>query len=371
MSHYIGLDVSLKTVSICIIDKEAKIVHEVCVTTDPQVIVKAITETGLAIEKAALESGGISHWLIAELVNLNLPVVCIDARRMSAAIAMRANKTDKNDAREIALALRAGYIKEVYHKPHSTVASGTLLTARRLLIDQRTQIINCIRGLLKLHGKLQLGSSSQSTQFRANAQEAIKSLPQDVQDGVNGLLETFDTTSEQIRSLEKKVETMANGNPDVQLLQTIPGVGVMTALTFVLEVGDPKRFKNSRTVGAFFGMTPTQYSSGDTQKQGAISKSGSKEMRSLLSDAAMSIIYKVKAWSLLKVFGRKILKKHGHKKALVALGRKLAVVMHRMLIDRKPFDFGQVPKKDIDKLSVLSKREKKALKKNAPKDVEA
>ncbi len=367
MSHHIGLDVSLKTVSICIIDKEGKVAHETCVATDPQVIVEAITQTNLPIEKAALESGGISHWLVSELVKLGLPVVCIDARIMSAAISMKTNKTDKNDAREIAFALRAGYYKEIYHKPKSLISAGTLLTTRRLLVQQRTKIINCIRGLLKLHGKLQLGPSSSSGKFRTSVLEALKSLDQDVHDGIMGLLETYETTNEQIISLESKIEAMASGNENILLLQTIPGVGLMTAITFVLEVGDPKRFKNSRAVGAFFGMTPTQYSSGDTQKQGSISKSGSREMRSLLSDAAMCMMYICKTWSLLKVFGLKMQKKHGHKKAVVALGRKLAVVMHTMLVERKPFNPGSVEQKEILKLTAENQREKKASKKKSKK----
>ena len=367
MSHHIGLDVSLKTVSICIIDKDGKIAHETCVATDPQAIVEAITQTNLSIEKAALESGGISHWLISELINLGLPVVCIDARRMSAAISMRINKTDKNDAREIALALRAGYYKETYHKPHNLVAAGTLLTTRRLLVQQRTKMINCIRGLMKLHGKLHLGASSSSVRFRTAVLEALESLDQDVHDGIMSLLETYETTNEQILGLESKIEAMASGNENVLLLQTIPGVGLMTAITFVLEVGDPKRFKNSRAVGAFFGMTPTQYSSGETQKQGSISKSGSREMRSLLSDAAMSMLYNCKAWSRLKVFGLKIRKKHGHKKAIVALGRKLAVIMHTMLMERKPFNPGCVEQKEILKLTAEGQREKKSSKKKTKK----
>jgi len=367
MSHYIGLDVSLKTVSICILNKEGKISHETCVVTDPQAIVKAIAQTNLSVEKVALESGGISHWLITELVKLGLPVVCIDARTMSAAISMRTNKTDKNDAREIALALRAGYYKEVYHKPQSLIATGTLLTTRRLLVDQRTQITNSIRGLLRLHGKLHLGGSSNSEKFKATVLEALKSFAPDIQDGIIGLLNTYEVTSKQIEDLEDRIEAVEKGNADIQLLQTIPGVGLITAVTFVLEIGDPKRFKNSRAVGAFFGMTPTQYSSGDTQKQGAISKTGSKEMRSLLSDAAMCMMYSCKAWSYPKVFGLKIKKKHGHKKAIVALGRKLAVIMHRMLIDRKPFDPGTIEQKEIEKLTAQSKQEKKASKKNTPK----
>src|SRR5260221_12527228 len=158
MKNYIGLDVSIKTVSICILDEQGKTVYEDCVETHPNVIADAIKAKNLPIEKIALETGGISHWLTKELKKLGLPVVCIDARKMAVAISMRANKTDKNDAKEIANALRTGYIKEVYNHLDSVVEATTLLTARRLLVDQRTQLINCIRGILRAQGKLQCGT---------------------------------------------------------------------------------------------------------------------------------------------------------------------------------------------------------------------
>jgi transposase len=357
MSNYIGLDVSLKTTAICIMNPAGKILTEMTASTDACSIVAMIQKHELPIEKAALECGGMSHWLTKELNDQGLPTICIDARKMSAAIKIRVNKTDKNDAQEIANALRTGYYKEVYQKQDHVMEKQTLLTVRRSLIDQRTQLTNTIRGLLKLYGKLHCGSSENKVRFKEKVLNEINSLGQDVQLGINALLAPFDVICREVEKIDNRVEELTKNDEDVQLLKTILGVGAITALTFKLEIDDPSRFKKSRSVGAYVGMTPTQYSSGETIKQGSISKAGSNELRAMVCQSAMSIMYRVKSWSRLKLFGLRIKKQHGHKKAVVALGRKLCVVMHRMLVTRQSFEPGNVEQREIDKLVKLSKRQ--------------
>jgi len=360
MKHYIGLDVSLKTTSICVLNEQEKIIKEACVATDPKEIAEEIAGFGVSVEIVGVETGGISHWLVKELKKHKLPVICIDARKMAAAISIRTNKTDKNDAREIANALRAGYYKEVHQKLDTTVDTKTLLTVRRALVDQRTQTINCMRGILRAQGKLDCGSSQNKRKFIEQVKMATQELSEEVKMSINALLHAFEVMCNEIDKIEEKIESLTKDDEDIKLFKTIPGVGSITALTYKLEIDDPKRFKKSRSVGAFAGMTPRQYSSGDTQKQGCISKTGSNELRMLLSESAMRIIYKTKLWSRLKLFGMKIRKKHGHKKAVVALGRKLAVVMHRMWIDRKPFEYGKVEEKEAKKVLQPKKRERKS-----------
>lgn len=359
MSNYIGLDVSLKTTSICIMNDAGKILKEMTVTTNPKAIADAIGDTKLTMDKVALECGGTSHWLTKELKKLSIPAICIDARKMSAAISIRTNKTDKNDAQEIANATRTGYYKEVYQKQDSIFEKQALLTTRRLLINQRTQLINCIRGILKAHGKLSCGSSQKEEKFIKNVQDELKGLNEYICISINCLLDTYKVVCAQILKIDDQIEELTQADEDVQLLKTIHGVGAVTALTFKLEVDDPSRFKKSRSVGAYAGMTPKQYSSGESHRQGGISKTGSNELRALLCQSAMSMMYRTKTWSKPKLFGLKIKKKHGHRKAIVALGRKLAVIMHRMLVDRKPFEAGDVEQKEIDKLNKISKRELK------------
>lgn len=359
MSNYIGLDVSLKTTAICIMDAQGKILRQLISPTNPKMIADAIKDTGFNPKLVAIECGGTSHWLTKELKLEGLPAICIDARKMSTAISIRANKTDKNDAQEIANAIRTGYYKEVYQKQDHIMEKQTLLTVRRILIDQRTQLINSIRGILRANGKLDCGSSQNEEKFIDRVRRLLSDLNEDINLSINALLGAYKVICQEVLKIDERIEKITEADEDVQLFKTIPGVGAVTALTFKLEVDDPSRFKKSRTVGAYAGMTPKQYSSGESQKQGRISKTGSSELRTLLCQSALCMMYNTRTWSRPKIFGLKIKKKHGHKKAIVALGRKLAVIMHRMWTERKPFDPGNVEQKELDKLQKASKRETK------------
>lgn len=210
--------------------------------------------------------------------------------------------------------------------------------SRRTLIEVATKLKNTIRGHLKVYG-IRLGTAS-NQKFIGIVKERLKDKPPVVVTAINGLLESFNCIMKKIVKMEKEIEDLAREDEDVKLLTTIPGVGIISAYTFISHLGDAKRFKSSRAVGAFFGMTPTQYSSGETQKQGRVSKCGSSEVRSLLNECAFVLLYATKSWSRLKVWGLKIKKKKGHKKAMMAVGRKLSVLMHRMLVTRKPFEYG-------------------------------
>lgn len=155
------------------------------------------------------------------------------------------------------------------------------------------------------------------------------------------LLDAFDKLVEETAKIDKKMLEIAYHDKEVQLLMTVPGVGPVTALTFKTEIFDANRFKDSRSVGAYLGMTPTQYASGETQKQGKTSKCGSKELRFLLVEAGVVILTRSKKWSKLKAWGLKIMRKKGLKKAAVAVGRKLAVIMHQMMLKEKEFIYGE------------------------------
>ncbi|MBS0655058.1 MAG: transposase [Verrucomicrobia bacterium] len=152
MKHFIGLDVSMKETSICIVDEEGKVVHETRKTTDPFQIVEAVKKTELDIEKIGIESGALSHWLVTQLQKLGLPVICVESRQMGALLALKVNKTDKNDARVIANAMRTINYQEVHLKSQQDVELSTLLSARSTLVNQRTTLKNTVRGLLKSYG---------------------------------------------------------------------------------------------------------------------------------------------------------------------------------------------------------------------------
>lgn len=345
MLHYIGLDVSMKTTSICVIDSSGKVAFEETVPSDPITITSFIRNTHVDIALVALESGSISHWLTKELRKRDLPAICIDARQMSKILSININKTDKNDARLIADSVRCGFYSEVHLKDSCSVDLKILLNSRRTLINNSTQLKNTIRGHLKAFG-IRLGTIG-NTKFAPKVREVIKDKAEIVQIGLNALLVTFEGIQSELMKIDRLLKEMAKKNKDVTLLTTLPAIGIITAFTYLTYLGDPRKFKNSRTVGAYFGMTPKQYASGETQIQGKASKQGSSEVRSLLCEAGSVLIYRTKSWSKLKAWGTKLKKKKGHKKAILAVGRKLAVVMHRMLITGEPFKFGDEKTSEI------------------------
>jgi transposase len=345
MKYYAGLDVSMKTTFICIVSQEKKVVFEQEVLTDPDEIYSSIRSTKLVIENSAVESGSISRWLVQEISKRGLSIVCVDARKMSKVLSININKTDKNDARLIAEALRCDFYSKIEQKPQKYVEEKILIGARQTLKHSSTQLKNTIRGHLKAFG-IRLGSVT-DLKFEGFVMKAIKDKAEIVVMSLKALLDTFKEINKQVDVLEKQLKNMAKEDEDIQLLTTIPGIGLITAHTFKVHLGDPKRFKTSRSVGAYFGMTPTQYSSGESHKQGRVSKCGSPVVRSLLNEAAFSILYSAKSWSRIKAWGQKIRKKKGHKKATMAIGRKLSTIMHRMLITRKPFEYGTPKEKEV------------------------
>jgi transposase len=345
MKHYVGLDVSMKETFICIQDEQGKMIHQGKAKTTPEQIADYLKKFKLPLEKVGLESGSLSHWLTEGLRALEIPAICIDARKMAAVLSVQVNKTDKNDAKGIAEAMRCGIYREVIQKSQEAIAIGTLMSSRRLVVTQKVQITNAVRGLLKTHG-IRLGpcgdkSFSQKVKDKIGAQDIL------VKDSIEALLSCFEKMKEELRKLTYHIEEIARENEEIKRLTTIPGVGIITAVSYKIEIDDPKRFKNSRAVGAYLGMTPKQYSSGETKKQGRISKSGSNETRFLLNEAATVMLTRSQKWSKLKAWGLKIQRKHGFKKACMAVGRKLAVIMHRMLMDKTDFVYGEPKEKEV------------------------
>jgi transposase len=263
----------------------------------------------------------------------------MDARRLSPILALKINKTDKNDARGIAEALRSDMYTRVHCKPQESVEKSILLTSRRALVNQQTQLKNTVRGLLKSYG-IRLGSVG-AKRFSSAVMKQIEKQEKIVILSIASLLSTFDKIVEEVEKFDKEMLRLVMQDKEVQQLMTVPGIGPVTALTYKTEIFDPARFKDSKSVGAYLGMTPKQYASGEVQRQGRISKCGSNELRSLLTEAGIVLLTRSKKWSKVKAWGLKIMRKKGLKKAALAVGRKLSVIMHRMLIEQKDFIYGE------------------------------
>ena len=340
MKYYIGLDVSMKETNVCVINEKGKIYSEEILETDPKVIASYVKQLDLSIELVGLESGSLSHWLTEELLNEGLPVKCIDARHCAAFLAMRINKTDRNDARGIAEVMRCGVYREVQIKSRELREISSLLTSRSQLVNQRVQTLMSIRGILKPFG-IRLGSISKTRPGMARLMEHVanQDLEESIIFAIQNLIKAAEAIIEGIYALDRKIKECIKDEPNAQLLMTIPGVGPVTALKYLVEIGDPRRFKKSRSVGAYVGLTPRQYASGETQRQGKISKCGSKDLRSLLVEAAIVLMTRTKSWSKLKAWGQKLMRKCGLKKAATAVARKLAVIMHKMQLTGEAFRF--------------------------------
>lgn len=333
MKYYAGLDVSLKDTFISIIDERGKVVKEGNVGSDVASLSAYLKQQAFDYELIGIESGQLSISLCKGLLKKGLAVICVDARHMAAALSARINKNDRNDARGIAQMLRAGLYKEVKIKSDESCQLKMLLGGRRQLVTTRQQLMGTIRGLLKIYG-LKVGSQ---TKFADQVRQAIDTLDETSCLSMEALLEGLAGIDKALKTLDKKLEEIGQKDEDCLRLMTVPGIGVITALTYKVALDDPGRFETSETVGAYFGLTPRQYASGEVDRKGSISKMGPKECRTMLYEAAQTLLTRVKKKVSLKSWGLKIAKKKGFKKAAVAVARKLAVIMHRMLIDKKEF----------------------------------
>lgn len=338
MRYYIGLDVSVKTTSVCIVDEAGKIVKERSLATEPDLIAAWLGKTGLTFERVGHEAGPMSSWLHDGLAKLGLPVVCVEARHMQTALAAMRNKTDRNDARGIAQMMRTGWFRQVHIKSTAGQELRLLLVARRALIDRRRDIENVIRGTLKVFG-IRVGQTT-----RLNFSRRVRELVEDrgaIAEIIAPLLTVRDTLMEQMQVLHRKLMKQVRSDKVCRQLMTAPGVGVVVAASFKAGVDAPERFSRSRNVGAHFGLTSRRYASGEMDRMGRISKCGDELVRTSLYEAANVLLTRVKRWSTLKAWGIKIAKKAGQQKATVAVARKLAVILHRMWTDGSDFQWGK------------------------------
>jgi len=343
MTHYAGLDISMKSTSVAIVDEKGKICFETMCETDPGIIAKVLSDSGFVCEKIGIESGCISFWLVEELKKLALPAICIESRQMATIIAIKVNKTDRNGARLIADAMRCNLYKEVFHKTKESIEIGIQMGARRVLVNTRTKLKNSIRGFLKAYG-IRLGAVSHQ-KFSETVRDALLGIDEAVKEAIEGLLRSYEEVDRNIEKSGKALEKLSAKDPVVALFEEIPGVGTITALTYKAVIDDPHRFVNPRNVGAYLGLTPNQYSSGEMVKQGRISKCGCSELRTLLIECGIVLLTRTKKWSKLKAWGMKIMKRSGINKAAAAVARKLAIIMLRMWQERKQFIWGEKKQK--------------------------
>ena len=336
MELYVGMDVSLKETSICVVDDDGEIQREGTVISEPEALARFIKTNAVGAKRIGLETGPTSTWLWHELRTLGLPVICIDARHAKAALSMQINKSDRNDAVGLARIMQCGWYKEVQVKSLACHEIRAVLSSRAQLVKAKRDIDNQIRGLLKNVG-LVVGAGKGNV-FRRRV-EALVDQQGLLWEAVRPLLEVREMLRREIAGLYRKLVSLARNDADTRRSMTVPGVGPITALAFHSAIDDPSRFRRSRSVGAYIGLTPRRYASGEVDWSGRISKRGDAMLRTYLFEAAGVLLTRVPQWCKLKAWGHRLWKRIGFKKAKIAVARKLAVILHRMWRDGTDFQW--------------------------------
>lgn len=333
MSYYVGLDVSMKLTAICIIDDAGNAVMERVVASDPDDIGRCIEEFDGEIGRIGLEAGPLAPWLFGGLAERGLPVVCIEVRQMKAFAKASPIKTDRRDARLIAQAMRTGLFKIAHVKTDYSQRIRLLLRHRQAMVRRNKDLINTVRGTLKAFG-IRTGGGK-NTLFARRVREAIDDKK--ILAMTEPLLAAYEDGLRTLAKLDEMVLAIAKKDVICRRLMTVPGVGPVVALTFRTGVDVAHRFDKSRLVAAVFGLTPRVHASGEVEQVGRITKCGDAMVRALLYEAANVMMTRCRADNWLKSWALKVARRHGARKAKVALARRLAVVMHRMWVDGTDF----------------------------------
>jgi transposase len=334
MEHYAGIDVSLDLSSLCVVDATGRIIREAKVASEPEALITWFRELGLALTRIGLEAGPLSQWLYATMRDAGFPVELLETRHVRDAFRAMPVKTDRNDARGIAQLMRLGWFRPVHCKSVAAQETRALLTARKLLQTKHHDVGLSLRGILRGFG-LKVGPTTERS-FTGRVRELVTGHPT-LTTVAEALLAARAALGEQLRQLDKRLRDQAREDQRVRLLMTTPGVGVLVALTFVSAIDDPGRFRSSKMVGAHFGLSPRKYQSGEADVTGRISKIGDATVRTVLYEAANIILTRPVKGSSLKSWATRLAARAGMRKAKVALARKLAVVLHRMLVDGTAF----------------------------------
>jgi transposase len=254
MVHFVGLDVSVKATSVCVVDDGGKVILEHKATTDPADIIAILTSLGVSFGRIGIEAGPLSQWLVNALVAADLPVICVETRHMKALLAaQQISKTDRNDARGIAQMMRVGLFKPARVKTLVAQEQRMLLTSRKLLQRKLLDVEADLRGTLRNFG-LKVGVVGRS-RYEARVRKLVAGFPR-LAAIVEPLLSVRRVMRQQFAVLLKMLLDMVRGDQVCRRLMTAPGgVGAVLALTYRATVDQPQRFVHSRAVGAHVGLT--------------------------------------------------------------------------------------------------------------------
>jgi transposase len=334
MAYYAGLDVSLELTAVCVVDGSGRVQSESKDPSDPASLSAHLYGLGVKVDRVGLEAGPLSQWLHAGLSAAGFDAVLLETRHVKAALSAMTVKTDRRDARGIAQLLRMGWYRPVHAKTLPAQEVRAILVARKQMLGKLVDIELSIRGVLRGFG-LKIGVVTRKS-FEERVRELAAGQPS-LEMIADAMLAARATLLAQVAKLHKAILRIVRNDEVCRRLMSVPGVGALTAITFTTAVDDPARIAKSRDVGPLFGLTPKRYQSGETDVVGRISKAGDVMVRTALYEAANSMLTRSTRMSALRRWAMEVAKRRGHKRALVALARKLAIVLHRMWVDGTTF----------------------------------
>ncbi|WP_322418091.1 IS110 family RNA-guided transposase [Mesorhizobium huakuii] len=326
MEFFCGLDVSMDETAVCVVDGEGAVHLQAAVVTDPEAVLDVLKPFLGRLRRVGHEAGSLSPWLHPELRKLGLPAICLETVHVRAAMSAQRNKTDKADALGIAHLMRTGWFRQAHIKSESCYRTKLLLTHRRNLKAKFLDLENAIRHSLKAFG-ICLGKVGRGA-FDKAVRQAVTDDPLS-SELMDAMLSARAALWRQYCRLHDLVVKMVARSELCRRFMAIPGVGPVTALSFMTAIDDPSRFRRSRDVAAYFGLTSRRWQSGTSiDVQGRISKAGDADVRRSLYEAASGLMTRFKGRDKVKSWGQAIAKRSCHRKACVAVARKLAVIMH-------------------------------------------
>jgi transposase len=312
-------------------------VLETKVTTDPDAIFKVLKPYAAKLRRVGHEAGSLSPWLQVELKQRGLPAICVEAWHARAALSAMRNKTNKADARGIAHIMRTDWFREVHVKTDESYRLRLLLTQRRNLKRKFLDIENAIRHSIKTF-RLRLGRVGRGEfETRVHELAAVDPLIASLTDC---MLRARTALWQEYVRLHKVVIAIVRQDELCRRFMRIPGVGPISALAYKTLIDDPRRFRHSKTVGGYLGLTSRRWQSGTSiDIQGHISRAGNGAVRHPLYEAANGMLTRCRGFCSLKAWGLKIAKRRGHKRTCMAVARKLAMIMRAMWRDGSEFQF--------------------------------
>lgn len=327
---YAGLDVSDLTTAICVVDHMGTKILEHTADTTPEAIAAVLKPYRRSLQLVGQEAGRRASWLHKELTLAKLPMCCIETRRAHAVLSTRTNKTDANDAHGLALLLANNLFTSAHIKGDEAVQIRAVLGLR----DNLLEAIGSLENATKASRQTTRTPMSKTRRKKAQQTDSESAFEASLS-SINAAIVALDVERTKFDAV---IRSLAKTNTACQRLTSIPGVGPITALIFVATVDDPFRFKNSRDVAAYLGLTPIVRQSGQSSWSGSISRRGDTAARKALYMAARSLLLTSKTDCRLRRWGLGIAQAKGYKLAYIAVARKLAVLMHHLWVTGHDFD---------------------------------